>query len=108
MGRISISGGSSSTGGTPNIYRSDLATSETFTNATGNNNGGDHLIAYLTPVVGNVNYNPSGSFTDGYRVYVINLGTKIITFDSAGIARQITAGGLGIYFWDNTNSIWRS
>ena len=106
---IGDNGASSGSGAAsiPNVYRSTMLASEDFTSLTGDNAGGDHLIAILTPIGLARNFNPNGTFLDGYTVYLINLGAFNVIFDSAGIALTIPVGMQGKAIIDNIAATWR-
>ena len=50
------------------------------------------------------NFNPSGVFPAGYHVQLVNVGGEDIIFDSGTLASTISAGDLGMFFYDGT--IW--
>ncbi len=50
------------------------------------------------------NFNPSGSFPDGFEMLIINNGNENIIFDSAGIAEVVPSNSVLSFFYNG--SIW--
>lgn len=85
----------------PNTTTSTLTDNGTFTQ-----DYGVKYIYFLDGGTSNRNFNPSGTFTAGYEVIIINQGsTNSITFDSTGIARTLEAGASAIFIYNG--SAWK-
>jgi len=79
------------TGTTPPVIRATLTGDTTFTD-----NNGERLILILNPGGADRNVNPSGTFTDGFVVEVINNGPtssyELLFFDSTGLNNPVSPG----------------
>ena len=64
---------------------------------------GIRMVAFLDPNGADRNFNPSGSFTAGYEIVVINKGANLITFDSTGIAVSIAFAEKVHFFYNGTS-----
>ena len=84
------------------VYRSTMTDNEVFTY-----NGSSRRIYYLDPGGADRNFNPSGTFPDGFEAVVINTGEELITFDSSGSAQVIGPGQRLVSNYDDTASKWR-
>ena len=54
------------------------------------------------------NFDPSGSFTDGYEVRVVNINAvNAVTFDSGVLAEAVALSTAKTFIYDGSNSLWK-
>lgn len=87
--------------GQPKYSTQSIATTTAFTSDVG-----FEKSYFITPTGGDQNFNPSGSFNTGYRVWLINCsGSYNVVFDSAGSIQTVAPGAYGLFIYDG--SVWR-
>ncbi|MFC1885330.1 DUF2793 domain-containing protein [Thermodesulfobacteriota bacterium] len=85
----------------PEYYSSTMTDNETFTDP-----GTPMKVFAMDPNGSDRNFDPSGSFNDGFMAVIINSGSaNTITFDSTGAAEVISAGSMIIAV--NDNGTWK-
>ncbi len=84
-------------------------TRETLTgNTTFTYNGKDELLLILDPDGAIRTVNPSGTFPDGFKVTVINIGlADLLTFDSTGLGESVSPGDKQSFYYLLTEDEWR-
>lgn len=69
-------------------YESTMTGNETYAMP----GSGIRSICFLDPNGSDRTFNPSGSYTAGYEIVVINKGANLITIDSSGCAKVVSFG----------------
>jgi hypothetical protein len=87
------------TGAQETKYESAMTDDETIAQAA----TGIRTVCFLDPNGEDRNFNPSGTFTAGYEIVVINKGANLITFDSVGIAVSIAFAEKVHFFYNGTS-----
>ena len=65
--------------------------------------GGIKTIVLADPNGVDRKINPSGTYTAGYEIVIVNTGANLITFDSTGINVSVSYGEKKSFIFDGTN-----
>lgn len=76
------------------VTSSTMTGDEQFTYASG-----DTLRVFLDTNGANRDYDPDGTFPNGFKVEIINEGSEVVTFDSSGLADTISSHAMGWYYY---------
>lgn len=81
-------------------YESTMTDNETITQPV----SGIRTVCFLDPNGVDRTFNPSGGWTAGYEIVIINKGANTITFDSATLAAVVAYAEKRSFFFNGT--IW--